>query len=306
MKVYPEQLIGPAGGTLEDYAQFICGLCNLVSRHPCMMRGCAHIFCANCFKKWVDKTKPSVVCPTCRQAVTSSDVVQLETATAPGLALCYRLYSGMKVRCVYHSDVTGELNEDHAKAKDRRLSCSWTGALLDFQTHLGNCQVHSAVCERSKTSRGGESSASASQPTPQHAPAQPMVLRGMCLATEDYQAPGTLAVQRGMRVWVNETEQHPEWVSGQRCKNNDFTRISDPAWVPRCFLKPALYLVRSPWECEKQGVPSSYLPLRVGEVVTVESLQNGWSYGRKMVGGPYYQPEESGWYPQACIGDPIE
>ena len=36
--------------------------------------------------------------PTCRQAVTQSDVVQLESATAPGLTLCYRLYSGMKVR----------------------------------------------------------------------------------------------------------------------------------------------------------------------------------------------------------------
>ena len=34
--------------------------------------------------------------PTCRQAVTQSDVVQLESATAPGLTLCYRLYSGMK------------------------------------------------------------------------------------------------------------------------------------------------------------------------------------------------------------------
>ena len=32
------------------------------------------------------------------------------------------------------------------------------------------------------------------------------------------EAPGTLAVQRGMRVWVNDSEQHPEWVSGQRCK----------------------------------------------------------------------------------------
>lgn len=36
------------------------------------------------------------------------------------------------------------------------------------------------------------------------------------------EAPGTLAVQRGMRVWVNETEQHPEWVSGQRCKARGF------------------------------------------------------------------------------------
>ena len=27
-----------------------------------MMRSCTHIFCAPCFKKWIDKTKPNVHC----------------------------------------------------------------------------------------------------------------------------------------------------------------------------------------------------------------------------------------------------
>jgi len=311
VKIYPEQLI--AGENLmDDYAQFICAICKLVARHPVMMRSCVHIFCDSCFRQYVNETRPNVCCPTCQQAVKKDDVVKLESATGAGLALLHRLYSGMKVRCVYHPE-TGEVDSPEvAKAKRNRLSCKWSGALLDFTVHLGNCQVHAAVCEpRANPGSRGLSDgglASASAPREAREAREARSLRGICVVTEPYQVatPGTLSVQRGMHVWVNDVgEHHAEWAWGQLYQ--DFQTVSDPAWVPRCVLKQALYWVRGPFDREGQpAAQTSYLHLWGSEVVTVENFNNGWTYGTKMAGPHYNQPEESGWYPQACIGNPLE
>lgn len=310
VKIYPEQLI--AGENLmDDYAQFICAICKLVARHPVMMRSCVHIFCDSCFRQYVNETRPNVCCPTCQQAVKKDDVVKLESATGAGLALLHRLYSGMKVRCVYHPE-TGEVDSPEvAKAKRNRLSCKWSGALLDFTVHLGNCQVHAAVCEpRGNPGRGLSDGglASASAPREAREAREARSLRGICVVTEPYQVatPGTLSVQRGMHVWVNDVgEHHAEWAWGQLYQ--DFQTVSDPAWVPRCVLKQALYWVRGPFDREGQpAAQTSYLHLWGSEVVTVENFNNGWTYGTKMAGPHYNQPEESGWYPQACIGNPLE
>eukprot|EP00913_Durusdinium_trenchii_P020768 g19508.t1 len=277
-----EQLITPTEGTLDEYAQFVCALCKLVSRHPVMMRSCTHIFCGCCFGDWVDKTKPNVVCPTCQQAVRQTDVVRLESATGPALSLLHRLYSGMKVRCVYHAEQRNEVNPEVAKARASKLSCPWSGALLDFTVHLGNCQVHAAVSSErsSRTSRGAQSVAAA--------PAAPQQMTGLFLVTSSYQEQdrpaGTLAVQRGSCVF-------------------DFTPVSPQGWVPRMMLTPALFRAHSAFDATSQQAQSSQLQLHVGDVVTVQSLHNGWTYGTKTAGTAHGGQAESGWYPQACISE---
>jgi len=156
-KVFPEQLVTQdTGGGLGDHAQFLCKICNLVVRSPSILP-CAHMFCSECFDQWVQRHRPNVGCPTCGQAVRPREVKHFEERTLSGgaLALLYRLYSGMKVRCLYHSELLGgkplTAEADRARALD--LRCSWRGALHDHANHLKTCPAHLAVL--ASTASGG-------------------------------------------------------------------------------------------------------------------------------------------------------
>ncbi|CAJ1328463.1 unnamed protein product, partial [Effrenium voratum] len=289
VKVYPEQLITPAHGSLDDCAQFVCALCKLVSRHPVLMRSCLHMFCSGCFNQWVQQTKPQVVCPGCQQPVRQQDVVQLESATGPGLALLHRLYSGMKVRCLYHPEL------EASRGQSSRGTCSWSGALLDYTAHLGNCQVHAGSGEKAADPAAAEKTARESPHT--------ALAVGMFLATSTWEGltTGTLPVQRGARVWVSQLDERGEWALGQLYQ--EWSPVSEAAWVPRCVLTPALFPVHSPFDPALHAHQAQGLALAAGDLVGVQSLHNGWSYGAKMT--PLNEAGESGWYPQACISEPL-
>ena len=86
-------------------------------------------------------------CPTCSQQVKRQQLVHFESSSTPGgaLGLLYRLYSGMKVRCVYDSELARPLTAEAGRARAQGLSCTWRGALHDYPSHLGSCPAHSST-----------------------------------------------------------------------------------------------------------------------------------------------------------------
>lgn len=111
---------------------------------------------------------------------------------------------------------------------------------------------------------------------------------------------GTLAVQRGTCVWVLQLDPNSDWALGQVFK--DWSMQSDAGWVPRCVLTLALFRVYSPYDSSEHAEVQA-LALKPGDLVTVQSFGNGWSYGNRV--GPGGTVEASGWFPQTCIFQPL-
>lgn len=70
------------------------------------------------------------------------------------MALLHRLYSGMKVRCVYDAELLERrpLTPEAAAAKTSGQSCTWRGAMHDYANHLSSCAAHSFAVAATKTS----------------------------------------------------------------------------------------------------------------------------------------------------------
>merc|ERR1719433_1636472 len=124
------------------------------------------MFCSGCFHQWVQQKRPHVICPTCEQAVRPQEVVHFEgrssTPSGGALALLHRLYSGMKVRCVYHPELleSKPLTSEAESARASGVSCPWRGAMHDYASHLGTCKVHASVA----ATTGSAPSASSTTP----------------------------------------------------------------------------------------------------------------------------------------------
>jgi len=288
--VFPEQLVTP-DGALGEYAQFVCRICNLVVRSPLVLP-CAHLFCSGCFSQWAQERRPHVECPTCSQQVKRQQLVHFESSSTPGgaLGLLYRLYSGMKVRCVYDSELARPLTAEAGRARAQGLSCTWRGALHDYPNHLGSCPAHSS------TKPDLEGSAQASIPAKEglSCAAQPHVT-GAFQALAPWHSPevGALSIQRGASLWVSSTDESGEWA---------YARLGDAhAWVPRAVLQRAVYPARSTFDAHGQAQGLSLSP---GDHVQVYHREtSGWTYGARLA--LEGSPEQVGWFPEACIADPL-
>ncbi|CAE7257310.1 unnamed protein product [Symbiodinium natans] len=134
------------------------------------------------------------------------------------------------------------------------------------------------------------------------APSRAPVSTGLFQADRQWEAleGGTLAVQRGTCVWVLQLDPNSDWALGQVFK--DWSMQSDAGWVPRCVLREAYFRVYSPYDPSHHAEVQA-LALKPGDLVTVQSFGNGWSYGNRV--GPGNTVEASGWFPQTCIFQPL-
>lgn len=367
--VYPEQLVTQDGG-LGEYAQFVCKICNLVLRQPLVLP-CAHMFCSTCFNQWVRQKRPNVICPTCEQAVRPQEVVHFESRSSAGggaLALLHRLYSGLKVRCVYHPELLGAeatqaglepLTAEARRAKASNLSCTWRGALLDYAVHLGSCKVHGVVGPSSASSsrasaHGVRDSSSplaeALRPSPAASSSQPCGkgggpigsypssvglhsvgsheaprlepawthITGAFQALAAWHSPeaGALSVQLGTTLWVTSTDESGEWAYACLLQVPFSAPPPDSqgaAWVPRAVLQRAVYPACSVFDAQGQA---QGLSLAIGDLVHVYHREpSGWTYGARLERTADLQrqqqktgqkrPEEVGWFPEACVSEPL-
>lgn len=366
VRVYPEQLVTQDLGALGEYAQFVCKICNLVVRAPLVLP-CAHMFCSKCFDNWVQQKRPNVKCPTCEQAVRPQEVVHFEgrsSSSAGGaLALLHRLYAGMKVRCVYHSELAGgrPLTPEVERARALKLSCSWRGAMHDYSGHLNGCEVHGAVTSghgaSSSTSSAGTGAGGARSSTglsappvaaPAAAPPAPVAqagkppvtarlpvsaptaptsatgsstrpepswthITGAFQALAPWHSPeaGALCVRQGATLWVTSTDESGEWAYARvlqaHLASANTGDVPPHAWVPRAVLRRAMFAARNPFDAQGQAQGLSLDP---GDLVHVYHREaSGWTYGarlpRRASDGSSQGPEEVGWFPEACIAEPL-
>lgn len=353
--MFPEQLVTQdMGGNLGEYAQFVCKICNLVVRTPLVLP-CAHMFCSRCFDQWVEQMRPNVNCPTCQQVVRPQEVVHFEGTRSSGgaIALLYRLYSGMKVSCVYHPDLLHSpkppLTPEAERAKASRASCTWRGALHDYASHLNSCMVHATVAnEPARASRAYEPAQGCGyEPAyvpPQGVPALPSaslheqlgvvvpssasdecVRRGPDLGsshvTGAFQAiapwhsaeGGALSVQQGTVVWVSSYDASGDWAYARVLHGRESLQAHNEAhaWVPRAVLQRAVYPACSVFDAHGQV---QGLSLSRGSLVHVYHREvSGWTYGARLErrksleadGNQMLGPEEVGWFPEACIAEPL-
>jgi len=355
--VFPEQLVSQDdSGALGEYAQFVCKICNLVVRSPLVLP-CAHMFCSTCFNQWVQQKRPNVMCPTCKQAVLRQEVVHFEGRSSAGaLALLHRLYSGMKVRCVYHPELSGTkpLMAEVERARSAGLSCSWRGPMHDYASHLGVCNVHASCLSIMETpglgtavsstqredirpepvsplqsASGGAAPRSAARP-PSSAPSAAHPSRSeqswthitgafQALALWHSQEAGALCVKQGATLWVTSTDESGEWAYARQVSSSHVAAGEGPppAWVPRALLQRAVYLACSVFDAQGQA---QGLSLNVGDFVHVYHREaSGWTYGARLERRPQtsaatadssssqrpHRAEEIGWFPEACITEPL-
>lgn len=300
------------------------------------------------------------MCPTCEQVVKPQEVVHFEgrssTQGGGALALLHRLYSGMKVRCVYHPEllVNKPLSSEAETAKTSGFSCPWRGAMHDYASHLGTCKVHGAVTVTTTSGTPVVSSvaneeeaitpASSSQAAqtgtlpaatmlPSTAPAAPSLASRSELSwthiTGAFQAlapwhseeAGALCVQQGATLWVTSTDESGEWAYARVLQvplNSQVvsTEAPPPAWVPRAVLQRAVYPACSVFDAQGQA---QGLSLNLGDFVHVYHREaSGWTYGARLERQPsqvpgyadgsqqqHHHPEEVGWFPEACITEPL-
>lgn len=330
MRVYPEQLVTQEVGAIlgEEYAQFLCKICNLVVHLPVVLP-CAHMFCSGCFNDWVQKMRPNVQCPTCQQAVRPQEVVHFEGTRSGGgaMALLHRLYSGMKVRCAYHPDMGTKppLTPWAARAKASHLTCSWRGAMHDYAGHLATCQVHAAVA--GSPVHAGVAHASESSTAVQRASAgtaapfatltsssstSSLAFQGAFQALVPWhsQEAGALSVHQGVALWVTSTDTSGEWAYA-RVLQARHDEAQPHAWVPRAVLQRAVYPTCSVFDAQGQVQGLSLAPGNLVHVYHREA--SGWTYGARLErrsppngeGHAVLTPEEVGWFPEACIAEPL-
>mmetsp|Transcript_79043 Transcript_79043/g.183377 ORF Transcript_79043/g.183377 Transcript_79043/m.183377 type:complete len:988 (+) Transcript_79043:131-3094(+) len=142
------------------------------------------------------------------------------------------------------------------------------------------------------------------------------------LAPWHSQEAGALCVQQGATLWVTSTDESGEWayarvlqprapVSSQSVS----TEAPPPAWVPRAVLQRAIYPAYSVFDAQGQA---QGLSLCVGDFVHVYHREaSGWTYGARLERRPqkaavaeglqeqHHRPEEVGWFPEACITEPL-
>merc|ERR1711915_239035 len=132
----PEQLI------VEDTStrvQFECTVCHRIIRGPVVLP-CAHLFCRSCLTD--GQILRFTNCPTCGQGgIDINNLVSLEKKEGGALALLHRVYSGLKLRCVYHSELASQQWPEQRKTT---LTCDWRGFVLDYSRHLESCPAHLA------------------------------------------------------------------------------------------------------------------------------------------------------------------
>lgn len=351
------------GGALGEYQQFVCKICNLMVRNPLVLP-CAHMFCKTCFNDWIQQKKPNVACPTCEQAVRPQEVVHFEARASAGnpcggaLALLHRLYSGMKVRCVYDPDLSDSkaLTAEAERAKASGYHCGWRGAMHDYATHLSSCKAHGFATSSRSGAGGVPSSARVAASCPQEeplgsssaafsfqgklqvvkpptatvlpsaAPVTPATALRSDLAwttiTGAFQVlrtwhsleAGTLAVQQGIALWVTSADESGEWAYARLLRLQHGVQPSSeappPAWVPRALLQRAVYPACSAFDATGQ---SQGLTLSAGDLVHVYHREvSGWTYGARLMCDTsdglrrqFRQQAEVGWFPEACILEPL-
>lgn len=118
-----------------------------------------------------------------------------------------------------------------------------------------------------------------------------------------------MCVQPGAMIWVISCDESGEWVYA-RSSQLPLSYQGDAAvhaWLPRAVLQRAVYPVRSGFDA--QGQPQG-LSLHLGECVCVYHREaSGWTYGVRLSTKPedsaQLVPGEVGWFPEACIADPL-
>ena len=109
---------------IEFPPALMCGICQAPAEDP---KQCAqgHLFCADCIKQWLDKSK---TCPMDRAKVES--VVDCLVAK--------QMVAELPVRCIHASN-------------ERPRDCGWTGKFSALETHLKDCEVENTACELCNT-----------------------------------------------------------------------------------------------------------------------------------------------------------
>jgi len=295
------------------------------------------MFCSTCFNQWVQQKRPHVICPTCEQAVARQEVVHFEgRSSTPGggaLALLHRLYSGMKVRCVYHPELLSRpLTGEAERAKASGSSCSWRGAMHDYAGHLRGCKAHAAVRATAAATgvapeevpvRAVPSQAPKAALPPPHARPEAtwthVTGAFQALAPWHSREAGALCVQQGATLWVTSTDESGEWAYARQLQASFASRAPaedapPPAWVPRAVLQRAVYPACSAFDAQGQA---QGLSLGLGDHVHVYHREaSGWTYGARLERRPqkaaspeaapqHHRPEAVGWFPEACITEPL-
>lgn len=124
---------------------------------------------------------------------------------------------------------------------------------------------------------------------------------------------GALCVRQGATLWVTSTDESGEWAYASVLRGStgeSSTRDSGQshAWVPWALLQRAVYPTRSIFDARGQA---QGLSLSQGDRVHVYHREaSGWTYGARLdrhSGDDWSKsgPEEVGWFPEACISDPL-
>jgi hypothetical protein len=126
---------------------------------------------------------------------------------------------------------------------------------------------------------------------------------------------GALCVQQGTALWVTSTDDSGEWAYARMMVPSSPSAGSAHseevhAWVPRAVLQRAIYTACSVFDAAGQA---QGLTLRLGDLVHVYHREaSGWTYGARLerlstngVAAGSAMPEESGWFPEACIGEAL-
>lgn len=253
-----------------------------------------------------------------------------------------RLYSGMKVRCIYHSELLDvdrpALTPEAGRAKAEGRSCSWRGAMHDYESHLDSCQVHALMTGSSPAAPSTASSAgSAPVPTspvrrigstltasappftmPPVLPAQPVrpeqawtQITGAFQVLSPWHSleSGSLCMHPGAVLWVTSSDASGEWAYARSTHVPPLYQgdAAVHAWVPRSVLQRAVYPACSGFDA--QGQPQG-LSLQLGNCVHVYLREaSGWTYGARLSTKPPHNapltPEAVGWFPEACIAEPV-
>eukprot|EP00397_Hematodinium_sp_SG-2012_P000800 GEMP01000801.1.p1 GENE.GEMP01000801.1~~GEMP01000801.1.p1 ORF type:complete len:1095 (+),score=286.67 GEMP01000801.1:1174-4458(+) len=261
---YPRQLL------VDDASariQFECQVCHRIVRKPVVLE-CAHLFCRGCL---VAHGK----CPTCQ--VTYGELVCLEQTRGGALALLHRVYSGLKLRCLYHPN-SREQPWEELKAATK--TCEWRGFLQDYARHLESCSAHQATLK------------------------MPMSELGEMQLTVDWMSDHTsppIDVKAGSVFHISSFDESKQWAYAFA------GTASGPlvGWLPGNILERKVYLVTYPYcatdgaSGEKDCPNSEFISMELGQGVAVYHRQgNGWVYGATTSGATAGQV---GWFPERCI-----
>lgn len=259
---YPQQLL------VDDPSariQFECTVCHRIVRKPVVLE-CAHLFCRGCLTDYGN-------CPTC--LIGYGELACLEQTRGGALALLHRVYSGLKLRCLYHPDMR---DQPWDELKKTTMTCEWRGFLQDYAKHLDTCAAHQATLN------------------------VPMSELGEMELSSDWNsdlANPPIDVKAGSVFHISSFDESKQWAYA-------FVGSASGAlvgWLPRNRLQRKVYQVTYPY-CSNAGAGETDCPnseiisMEVGQGVVVYHRQgNGWVYGAVSAG----DSENVGWFPERCI-----